>query len=184
MPATNLLPPGFPGRVTRNPLPGHEPATSDPAAARRLLAETGNLGFAINVPYRPKSPNSVAVSSVILRAWRAAGFTVAPVVGERRATFRPLRACTNWPAAREILLPLLSQTDDPYVRRRLREIRLLTLSAQPAAYDALDRDAQRRDFPVVVTGYGGVAMMRGSRIGGMRDDYLLGMPTWKDIWVR
>jgi hypothetical protein len=28
-----------------------------------------------------------------------------------------------------------------------------------------------------------VAMLHGSRIGGMHDDYVLGMPTIKDIYV-
>jgi hypothetical protein len=40
-----------------------------------------------------------------------------------------------------------------------------------------------RYFPVVPISYGGIAMAHGSRIMGMHDDSVLGMPTWDDIWV-
>ncbi len=38
-------------------------------------------------------------------------------------------------------------------------------------------------YPGVVTRYEGVAMLHGSRIGGMNTDQVYGMPTWKDIHV-
>jgi hypothetical protein len=78
----------------------------------------------------------------------------------------------------------LSHTADPAIVRRIAAMPRLPLAHLFTAENDLVRMVQHRDFPVVVTAYGGVAMMRGSRIGGMRDDYLLGMPTWKDIWVR
>ncbi len=33
-------------------------------------------------------------------------------------------------------------------------------------------------YPAVVTGYGGVAMIHGSKVGGMANDNVRGMPTF------
>jgi hypothetical protein len=48
----------------------------------------------------------------------------------------------------------------------------------------LDEAILTKYLPLVVTSYQGVAMMHGSRIGGMQVDNLLAMPTLKDIYVR
>jgi hypothetical protein len=37
--------------------------------------------------------------------------------------------------------------------------------------------------PIVPLWYGGVAMSHGSRIEGMDDDSVRGMPTWSQLWV-
>jgi len=39
-------------------------------------------------------------------------------------------------------------------------------------------------YPVVITGHPGVALLRGSKIGGMNVDNTNTMPTWKGIFVR
>jgi len=41
-----------------------------------------------------------------------------------------------------------------------------------------------RYYPGVTLYYPGVQMLHGAAIGGMNDDPLVGMPTWKDIYVR
>jgi peptide/nickel transport system substrate-binding protein len=66
---------------------------------------------------------------------------------------------------------------------RINAIQLLPLDQQPAAWNALDKEIQTKYFPVIVTGYGGDAMMRGSRVGGFNDDNTLGMPTFKDMFI-
>ncbi len=59
----------------------------------------------------------------------------------------------------------------------------LPLAEQPAAWNALDQLIQTRYFPVVVTGYDGVAMMRGSKVHHDYVDPNFGLPTWKDLWI-
>jgi hypothetical protein len=58
----------------------------------------------------------------------------------------------------------------------------LLLTEHAPAWNALDKLIQTKYFPMVVTGYGGVAMMRGSKVHNDFDD-TFGMPTWKDIWL-
>ena len=66
---------------------------------------------------------------------------------------------------------------------RIRAIPHLLLTQQAPAWNALDKLIQTRYFPLVVTGYDGVAMMRGSKVHNDVDDATLGLPTWKDIWL-
>jgi hypothetical protein len=57
------------------------------------------------------------------------------------------------------------------------------LDRQYESWNRLDRGVLRRWQPVVPLWYSGVSMAHGSRIRGMADDSLLGMPTWGRIWV-
>ena len=66
---------------------------------------------------------------------------------------------------------------------RIAAIQLLPLDQQPAAWNALDKEIQTKYFPVVVTGYGGVAMMRGSKVHNDNIQDTSGMPTWQDMWI-
>ena len=80
LPASNVMPPGMPGRVEYNPLPGHAPGTTDPAKAKALLTAAGKLRLPDQVPLRDRQvPTSVAVKNVIVRA--LAGRWVRPGAG-------------------------------------------------------------------------------------------------------
>ena len=50
VPGTNLMPPGIPGRTEYNPLPDHEPGTTDADKAKQLLQESGQHGLPDPVP--------------------------------------------------------------------------------------------------------------------------------------
>ena len=60
----------------------------------------------------------------------------------------------------------------------------LPLDQQPAAWGTLDKEVMTHYYPGVVTSYSAVQMVHGASIGGMHVDPLLGMPTWKDIYLR
>ena len=210
IPATNIMPPGIPGRTTYNPLPGHTAGTTDPAKAKQLLQQAGKLGFEIKFPYATDVPSSVAVKNVVVQALTQAGFKVSPVATTSAnsvadvldnpsadVNVRAASWCSDWPSGSSWIPPLFQTTDIAHVGfgsnftafsnkavdDRINEIQLLPLKEQPAAWNALDKEIQTKYFPAIATGYSGAAMMRGSSVHGMYVDGTLGMPTWKDMWV-
>ena len=209
-PASNVMPPGVPGRVAYNPLPGHTPGTTDPAKAKQLLQQAGKMGYEIKFAYSTDIPTSVAVKNVISQALTQAGFKVSPVATtsanyvadiltnpKADVNVRSVGWCSDWPSGSSWMPPVFQTTDiatsgfgsnyaafsSQAVDDRMTQIQLLPLSQQPAAWNALDKTIQEKYFPVIVTGYGGVAMMRGSKVHGFNNDDTFGMPTWKDMWI-
>jgi peptide/nickel transport system substrate-binding protein len=63
-------------------------------------------------------------------------------------------------------------------------IQKMPLEQQAAAWDALDKQIATKYFPLFTTYYTGVAQAHGSRIMGHFDDNTVGMPTWKDMWIK
>jgi peptide/nickel transport system substrate-binding protein len=208
-PATNALPPGMPGRVVYNPLPGHTPWTTDPGKAKELLSEAGKLGYPIRFAYPGDVPVWLALKDTLVQALTAAGFDPQPL----RTTsthfdairsdpaapinLRQSGACSDWPTGSGLIPFMFRSTDianvglggnveafsSREVDDRMDAVAGRLLTDQPAAWNALDRFIQMRYFPVVVVGYAGVAMMRGSKVHNDLDDDTVGMPTWKDIWL-
>jgi peptide/nickel transport system substrate-binding protein len=211
LPATNLLPPGVVGRVPYNPLPGHVPGETDAAKARSLLAASGHLGYRIRFAYPADDPSAVHQKHSIVQALSAAGFSVTAVPTtlanyaddflrnpDAAVNLRSVGWCSDWPTGSSFIPQQFGSTDlategfgtnfaafsEPTVDARIAGIQRLPLAQQPAAWNALDRLIQTRYFPVVATGYSGVAMMRGSRVHHDFVDSVYMMPTWKDIWLR
>jgi peptide/nickel transport system substrate-binding protein len=209
-PATNIQPPGTSGRVNYNPLPDHVPASTDPQRARALLQASAHLGYRLSWPYFSDLPESVALKAVLVSAFRAAGFDPKPypmkyvdytaqVMRNPAApvNLRSMGWCGDWPTGLTWFPELFASNripnhgsgenlaffSKPDVDRQIQQIIQLPLSRQPAAWNALDRLIQTRYFPMVVTGYGGVALMRGSLVHGAFADFVTGMPTFKDIWL-
>lgn len=206
---TALLPPGAAGRQDYNPLKGHQAGETDPEKARSLLRAAGKVGYPIRFPFETDDPDSVNVKRVTSAALEEAGFTPVPVPTTVRGSaelqadpdaalnVRIGRQTSDWPTAGAWVPPLYESTDlradglgsnyaafdEPSVDKRVAAIRRLPVQQQSAAFGALDEEVNTTYFPVFVTGYGGVAMMHGSRINGFSDDLASGMPTWKTIWV-
>ncbi len=210
LPASNMDPPGVVGRVPYNPLPGHPPGTTDAAMAKKLLTRSGNLGYPIRFAYPSDNPSAVAVKDVLVRALTAAGFTPTAVATSSAAygsdfqqnprapvNVRAGGWCADWASGGAAIPPVietpggdnrgfsfnLGAFSQAAVDDRIAAIQLLPLAQQPAAWNALDKTIQTTYFPVVVTGYGGEAMMRGSRVHNDYVDEIYGMPTWKDLWI-
>jgi peptide/nickel transport system substrate-binding protein len=211
LPATNVMAPGTAGRVAYNPLPGHVPGTTDPATAREILKASGQMGYPIRFLYATDSggPVSVAVKNVLVRALAAAGFDPEPVAttsarfwnvqGGANAPINVRRAfwCSDWPSGGNTVRSVFHSTEiategfgwnqeafsSNAADARMDAISSLLLAEQAPAWNALETSIQTTDFPVLVTGYAGVAMMRGSKVHSAFDDSTLGMPTWKDIWL-
>ncbi len=209
-PATNVMPPGTPGRVRYNPVAGHQPAQTDPARAKAMLTKAHALGYVIRFPYRTDVPTDVTTKHLLVEALTRAGFDPRPVATTSidyatdiqhnpaaPVNVRSVGWCSEWPSGAQWLPVLFQSTNlakeglgwnlaafsNPDVDSRIEQVQSLPLSQQPAAWNDLETMIQTRFFPVIVRGYLGRALMRGSRVHGFFSDAILGEPTWKDIWL-
>jgi peptide/nickel transport system substrate-binding protein len=53
----------------------------------------------------------------------------------------------------------------------------------PKAWGEFDKTMETEYYPAVNTGYGGTAMIRGSKVGGMVNDNVRGMPTFGRMYI-
>jgi peptide/nickel transport system substrate-binding protein len=202
VPATNVLPPGIPGRRSID-VRGHRGFATQPRVARRMLARAHALGTRLRFSYARNDPASVRARDVLVRSLRASGFRPDPVPVS--ADFVPGRTtvdlpvdlrtrtwCGAWPAGSAWLVPLYEPSSGAdaeyfasrYVDRRIEAIRRGPLEEQFQWWSGLDRTVLRRWQPIVPLWYDGVAMAHGSAIHGMADDTVTGMPAWPDLWVK
>lgn len=208
--STSLLPPGTAGRVEYEGLPGQDGKTTDPAKAKALLQEAGKTGFEIKFPYQTNVPESVKAKDQIVNALEEAGFKATPVAATSD-TIRDLQSnaksdinirgsgwCSDWPSGGSwfpaILfgdlvgkpgMPNQAQLKQPDVDAKINNI-LDTMSGEEAnaAWGELDKYIQQKYFPIVPIGYSGVAYLHGSRVGGMSNDNVRGMPNFQDLYVK
>jgi peptide/nickel transport system substrate-binding protein len=90
IPATNLMPPGIPGRTPYN-VTGRQGFDSNPAKAKALLKSANALGYEIKFLFRTDDPASVKSKDAIVKGLTQAGFKATPV---------PVTTA-NYPAARD-----------------------------------------------------------------------------------
>jgi len=210
IPATNIEPPGLPGRVEYNPLPGHTPGTTDPDKAKEILTQSGNLNYKLVFAYQTDVPTSVAVKNVLVDALKNAGFNPQPfaTTSANYATqvlqnpdwpgnIRSVGWCSDWPSGGSWFPPVFHSTDidkdgfganyagfnEPEVDAKIKAAQSASLTAQPKLWNAIDKLIQTKYYPVIVTGYGADAMIRGSKVMNMTNDPVFGMPNWKDMWL-
>lgn len=208
---TNLMPPGIPGRTEFNPLPDHEPGSTDTAKAKALLEEAGAVGFEVKWLFANDDPASVKAKDVVVKSLEEAGFKASPVAStiadfsteranpdNKKINVRSGGWCSDWPSGGSWFPPVLQSTNldeeglgsnyaafsEPEVDQKIEDIMLLPTEEQPAAWNELDKFIAEEYFPLFVIGYGGVAQAHGSRIEGHNIDTTFGMPTWKNIWVK
>ncbi|MBA3232384.1 MAG: hypothetical protein H0T17_00310 [Propionibacteriales bacterium] len=205
LPGTSILPPGFPGRQDYSVL-ATEPGRTDPDKAKALLREAGwapgeyELTFAYSDEYQP----IVERRDQLVEAMEAAGFKVTTrlvptfddVLTLNKDPNAPVNVrsfgwCPDWRSGSSWFPPIfhsggavnLAYFAEPGIDAEIDRIGRLPLEEQPAAWGALDKAIMTDYYPGIVTRYDGVAMLHGSRIGGMNIDEVYGMPTWKDIYV-
>ena len=207
--ATNLMPPGIPGREEYNPIPEHEPGTTDAKRAAQILKEAGESGYELKFLFANDDPNAVAAKDVLVRALEDAGFKASPqatTVAELSTVradpdaginLRTAGWCSDWPSGGSWFPPVLQSTNlkaeglganyavfsEPEIDKRIKEVLASPIDEQPAMWNELDQYIAEEYLPVIPYAYTGVAMAHGSAIEGMQVDQNLGMPTWKDMWV-
>lgn len=209
VPGTAILPPGTAGRQEFDVL-GTGGRDTDPERARALLEEADAVGFEVRFLYATDDDARVAEKDAIVEGLEAAGFEPEPVVStvdtlrtDRTDPDAPIDVrsqawCSDWPSGGSWFpaqwsgdlvglegMPNPANFDEPEMDRRQDEI-LDTMSPEQAAeaWGEFDRTLQEDYYPAVVTGYGGVAMIHGSDVGGMANDNVRGMPTFGRMYVR
>jgi peptide/nickel transport system substrate-binding protein len=207
---SELLPPGTPGRVEYDNLEGHTPGQTDAAKAKALLEEAGAVGQEISWLYATDDPNSVKAKDTVAAALKEAGFTPKPVpttVAEfstvrndpnAKINVRSAGWCADWPSGGSWFPVLLKTTNidkvglqqnlsafsEKAIDDKINEILASPIDTQAAAWGELDKQIAQEYFPLMVTGYYGVAMMKGSNVEGMYNDLVFGMPTLKNMWLK
>jgi peptide/nickel transport system substrate-binding protein len=209
IPATNLMPPGLPGRTPYN-VTGRKDFDTNPAKAKTLLKQAHALGYEIKFLFRTDDPVNVKAKDATVKALTEAGFKATPVPTttanyttdrdntEKDINVRSAGWCSDWPSGSTWLPTLFGSTNptkthsfgtnysafsNKSVDNQMDAIQKMPLDKQAAAWNDLDKQIATKYFPLFTTYYTGIAQAHGSKIMGDSDDNTLGMPTWKDIWV-
>jgi peptide/nickel transport system substrate-binding protein len=209
IPATNLMPPGMPGRTPYNTT-GHQAFQTDPAKAKDLLKQANAMGYEIKFLFRTDDPLNIKVRDAVVKALTEAGFKATPVPTtiadyttardntKEDINVRAAGWCSDWPSGSTWMPPVLGSTHpdqtnsfgsnyaafgNKAIDAQMDAIQRMPLSQQAGAWNDLDKQIAQKYFPLFTTYYGGVAQAHGSRIQGDNDDNTLGMPTWKDVWI-
>ena len=209
IPASNLMPPGLPGRTPYNTT-GHQDFQTDPAKAKSLLKSANSLGYEIKFLFRTDDPINIKVKDAIVKALTEAGFKATPVPTttanytvardntKEDINVRSAGWCSDWPSGSTWLPTIYGSTNptqtnsfgtnytafgNKSVDSKIDSIQRQPLEQQAASWNSLDKEIAQKYFPLFPTYYGGIAQAHGSKIQGDNDDNTLGMPTWKNIWI-
>jgi peptide/nickel transport system substrate-binding protein len=209
IPATNLMPPGLPGRKAYN-VTGRQGFSTDPAKAKQLLKQANAMGYEIKFLFRTDDPISVKTKDSTVKALTEAGFKATPVptttadyVAARGNVNEDINVrsagwCSDWPSGSTWMPTNYGSTNpdktksfgtnfeafsNKSVDAKMNAIQNLPLDKQADAWNSLDKEIATKYFPLFPTYYTGIAQAHGSKIQGDNDDNTLGMPTWKNIWI-
>ena len=166
------------------------------------------MGFELRFFYLSDDPLSIAAKDQLVKGLEDAGFTATAIpstTGVIRDAARdpdsPINVrlsgwCSDWPSGSSWFpaqwdgslvgqegMPNLSMFDEPEADARQREILSLPPGESDVAWGEFDKWIQETYYPAVVTGYIGTAVIRGSRVGGMHNDSVRGMPTFQTMYV-
>ena len=72
---------------------------------------------------------------------------------------------------------------EPDVDQRIDDILALPIEDQADAWGELDEYISETYLPLIPLTYDGVIQVHGSNVNGHFDDLVLGMPTFKNIWL-
>jgi peptide/nickel transport system substrate-binding protein len=207
VPGTSILPPGTAGRVEYDVL-GIKGQDTDPAKAKELLTQANALGYEIKFLYATDDPLSVAGKDQIVKGLEAGGFTATPIasttdkIREARTDYNsPINVrssgwCSDWPSGGSWFpaqwdgslvglegMPNLANFNEPDADAKQKEILDGSADAAAKAWGGFDKFIEETYYPAVNTGYAGTAIIRGSKIGGMYNDNVRGMPTFQLMYT-
>jgi peptide/nickel transport system substrate-binding protein len=209
-PSSTLLPPGTAGRLKFEPVPGMDGKTTDPKKAKALLKKANAMGFEVRFPYQTNVPESVKAKDQIVKALEDAGFKATPVAATSD-TIRDMQSdatsdinvrssgwCSDWPSGGSWFpaifdgslvgqagMPNQSQIDEPEINKGIdRILDNKTGAAANKAWGQLDKTMMQKYYPAVLIGYTGVAYLNGSKIGGVSNDSVRGVPNFTNLYVK
>jgi len=208
VPGTSILPPGTAGRVEYDPL-GIEGVNTDPEKAKELLTEADALGFELKFLFASDDALAVAAKDQQVKAFEAAGFKVSPIAStvetirtDRTDYDSPINVrssgwCSDWPSGGSWFpaqwagdLVGLEGMPNPanlkvaeLDKEQDRILDELTPEEAAAAWGEFDKTLGTEYYPSVNTGYSGTAMIHGSKVAGMENDNVRGMPTFGQMYL-
>jgi peptide/nickel transport system substrate-binding protein len=208
VPGTSILPPGTAGRVEYDPL-GIGGVNTDPEKAKALLKEAGAENFEVKFLFATDDDLAVEGKNQIVEGLEEAGFKATPIAStsetirtDRTDYNSPINVrssgwCSDWPSGGSWFpaqwsgdLVGLEGMPNP-ANFKVKEMdqeqdRILdTLSPEEAApaWGEFDKKMQETYLPAVNLGYSGTAMIHGSKVGGMENDNVRGMPTFAQMYI-
>jgi peptide/nickel transport system substrate-binding protein len=207
VPSTSILPPGTAGRVEYDVL-GIKGQNTDPAKAQELLKEANAEGYEIKFLYATDDPLSVSAKDQLVKGLEAGGFTATPIastaekIREERSNYdSPINVrssgwCSDWPSGGSWFpaqwdgalvglegMPNPANFKEADADAKQKEILDGSADEAAASWGEFDKFIEETYYPAVTTGYSGTAIIRGSKIGGMYNDSVRGMPTLADMYI-
>jgi peptide/nickel transport system substrate-binding protein len=206
---TTILPPGTAGRKDFTYPEGQDGQTTDPEKARALLEEAGEVGFEIAFLFATDDDLSVAAKDEIVAGLEAAGFKARPIAStsetirtDRTDYDSPINVrssgwCSDWPSGGSWFpaqwagnLVGLEGMPNPanfdvaeFDKEQDRILDTLTPEEAAEAWGDFDEKLMTEQYPAVIVGYSGTAMIHGSKVGGMENDNVRGMPTLQQMYI-
>ena len=203
---------GHPRARGVQPVPDHEPGTTDPAKAKALLEEAGDEGYEIKFLFAHRRPDvGQGQGRPSSKALEEAGFKATPVADhDGELLDRPRRTrtptstsasagwCSDWPSGATWIPPVLQSTDidEDGPRHQLRGLqraggrpedrrRSSSCRSRTSRRRGTARQADHDEVPPAVPASTTAVSPRptGRRSTGTTIDNTLGMPTLKNIWV-
>jgi peptide/nickel transport system substrate-binding protein len=210
VPGTAILPPGTAGRKKYDAL-GNGGKETDPAKARALLKKAGYEPGEYEIKFLFATDDDLAVSAKneVVKGLEAGGFKAIPIAStsetirtDRTDPKSPINVrssgwCSDWPSgitwfpaqwAGSLVgvegMPNPSQFKEASMDAQQDKI-LDTMTPEQAApaWGEFDQELETKYYPAVNIGYSGVAMIHGSKVGGMANDNVRGMPTFGRMYV-
>lgn len=205
---STILPPGTNGRAEYDVL-GTGGTETDPEKSKQLLAEAGEEGYEIKFLFATDDQYSIAAKDEIVKGLEAGGFKATPIAttsttirDDRTKYDSPINVrssgwCSDWPSGGswfpaqwdgELVgvegMPNPANFKEPDVDAEIDDILdNASVEEAPALWGELDKTIETDYYPAVVTGYSGTAALHGSRIGGMENDSVRGVPTFGQMFI-
>jgi peptide/nickel transport system substrate-binding protein len=211
VPGTAILPPGTAGRVDYQALPGQDGKTTDPAKSKELLKKAGYKPgqYEIKFLFATDDDQAVAAKNEIVKGLQAGGFKATPIAStletirtDRTDPKSPINVrssgwCSDWPSGTTWFpaqwagslvgvegMPNPSNFKEADMDAQQNKI-LDTMTPEQAApaWGQFDKTMETKYYPAVNVGYAGTAMIHGSKVGGMANDNVRGMPTLARMYI-
>jgi len=210
VPGTTILPPGTAGRVPYDAL-GNGGKKTDPAKSKELLKKAGYKPgqYEIKFLFATDDDQAVAAKNEIVKGLQAGGFKATPIAStletirtDRTDPKSPINVrssgwCSDWPTGGSWFpaqwagslvgvegMPNPANFKEADMDAQQNKI-LDTMTPEQAApaWGQFDKTMETKYYPAVNTGYSGTAMIHGSKVGGMANDNVRGMPTFARMYI-
>ncbi len=211
VPGTAILPPGTAGRVDYQALDGQDGKTTDPAKAKELLKKAGYAPgeYEIKFLFATDDDQAVAAKNELVKGLEAGGFKATPIAStletirtDRTDTKSPINIrssgwCSDWPTGGSWFpaqwagslvglegMPNPANFKEADMDKQQDNI-LDNMTPEEAApaWGEFDKTMETKYYPAVNIGYSGTAMIHGSKVGGMDNDNVRGMPTFARMYI-